>query len=279
MFYRYPPRGPIIALLQVAVTIWGVVFLTQRFGWPVLAVYLLLVGSCAVIEWKRHLAWKRDAFDWQRRQSPNTAVEPPPATISDQVALSLEALGKLIQRKLLKNWGTWLVIVATLVFFLGAFLRDKFLTKISQSQATTSRTLWIPSLVTRSLRFDSRLPTPDPNFLSTHFRLMPSPQANVASTPISTETPLPNAAVWPDGRTLNHPDHFAETHVVNVTGNDTLKLRSGPGTRFKVVTEIPADSTGISAFDQDQVWDGDTWWCPVAWKGFRGYVSRGYLPK
>ena len=47
---------------QVAVTIWGVVFLTQRFGWLVLAVYLLLVGSCAVIEWKRHLAWKRDAL-------------------------------------------------------------------------------------------------------------------------------------------------------------------------------------------------------------------------
>jgi uncharacterized protein YraI len=76
---------------------------------------------------------------------------------------------------------------------------------------------------------------------------------------------------------LTHPEHFVNTGVVNVKQNDTLKLRSGPGTRFRAVKEIPADATGISAFDQDQVWDGDTWWCPVEWKGFRGYVSRKLL--
>jgi hypothetical protein len=77
---------------------------------------------------------------------------------------------------------------------------------------------------------------------------------------------------------LIHPKHFVITGVVNVNPNDTLKLRSGPGTKSKSVTEIPFDGTDITAFDQDQVWDGDTWWCPVEWHGFRGYVSRHYLP-
>jgi V8-like Glu-specific endopeptidase len=84
--------------------------------------------------------------------------------------------------------------------------------------------------------------------------------------------------MWPDGRILTHPEHFVNTGVVKVNPNDTLKLRSGPGTRFNVVAEIPANTSDILAFDQDQVWDGDTWWCPVRWRGFRGYVGRSHLP-
>jgi hypothetical protein len=83
---------------------------------------------------------------------------------------------------------------------------------------------------------------------------------------------------WPDGRTLTHPDHFVTTGLVKVARNDTLKLRAGPGTGFTTVAEIPANATEISAFDQDQVWDGDTWWCPVEWEGYRGYVGRSHLP-
>jgi hypothetical protein len=91
-------------------------------------------------------------------------------------------------------------------------------------------------------------------------------------------TPAANTAMWPDGRSLTHPEHFVNTDVVNVQPNDTLKLRAGPGTRFNAVAEIPGDATDILAFDQDQVWDGDTWWCPVEWRGFRGYVGRSHLP-
>ena len=83
---------------------------------------------------------------------------------------------------------------------------------------------------------------------------------------------------WPDGRILTHPAHFVNTGVAKVKPNDTLKLRSGPGTRFRSVAGIPANATDLSAFDQDQVWDGDTWWCPVEWRGFRGYVGRSHLP-
>ena len=116
----------------------------------------------------------------------------------------------------------------------------------------------------------------------------PAPQAHInflAPTAIVVPTPAPSAvasaigAKWPDGRKLLHPDKFVTTRVVNVDANDTLKLRSGPGTSFRVLAEIPADETNITAFNYDQVWDGDTWWCPVEWKSLRGYVGRSHLPK
>jgi len=104
----------------------------------------------------------------------------------------------------------------------------------------------------------------------------PTPTQSPTATP--TLAPHYNNTKWPDGRMLIHPEHFMKAYVINVPLGDTLKLRSGPGTKYAPVTEIPADGTGITAFDQDQVWDGDTWWCPVEWHGLRGYVGRHYLP-
>jgi hypothetical protein len=107
------------------------------------------------------------------------------------------------------------------------------------------------------------------------------PPVLAAATP-TPPPPITGAAVeakWPDGRKLLHPHQFVRTRVVNVKANDTLKLRSGPGTSFKVLAEISAAETEITAFNYDQVWDGDTYWCPVEWKGWRGYVGRSYLPK
>ena len=126
----------------------------------------------------------------------------------------------------------------------------------------------------------SALVTPNPSVSA------PTP----ATTPIVVAKPTPSAAAstqkpaaigakWPDGRKLLHPDKFVTARVVNVDANDTLKLRSGPGTFFRVLAEIPADETNITAFNYDQIWDGDTWWCPVEWKGLRGYVGRSHLPK
>jgi uncharacterized protein YraI len=77
---------------------------------------------------------------------------------------------------------------------------------------------------------------------------------------------------------LIHPKHFVRTKVINVAQDDTLTLRTGPGTNFPPVAEIPADGTDIIVFDQDQVWDGDTWWYPIEWQGVRGYVGGNYLP-
>ena len=63
----------------------------------------------------------------------------------------------------------------------------------------------------------------------------------------------------------------------NVDPGDVLKIRSGPGTRFSVVAAIPAGASDISTFEAKQVWDGDTWWVPVQWHGFRGYVGKSHL--
>ncbi len=104
----------------------------------------------------------------------------------------------------------------------------------------------------------------------------PSPTPTPQPTPIST--PDAKSRTWPDGRILKHPERFIPTWVVNVAPNDTLKLRSGPGTRFGAITEIPADAVDIFAFDKDAVWDADTWWYPIEWHGFRGYVGGSYLP-
>jgi hypothetical protein len=102
-----------------------------------------------------------------------------------------------------------------------------------------------------------------------------SPTPTPQPTPIST--PDPKRRTWPDGRILK-PDRFIPTWVVNVAPNDTLKLRSGPGTRFGATTEIPADASDIFAFDEDAVWDGDTWWYPIEWHGLHGYVGGSHLP-
>jgi hypothetical protein len=103
----------------------------------------------------------------------------------------------------------------------------------------------------------------------------PIPYPYVSYTP---EMGHRSAVAWSDGTILLHPTHFVLTGVVNVEPNYALKLRAGPGTRFSVVAAIPADATGILAFDKDAVWNGDTWWYPVEWQGLRGYVSGNYLP-
>jgi S1-C subfamily serine protease len=126
----------------------------------------------------------------------------------------------------------------------------------------------------------SAVVSPNPSVSAT----TPARTPIVAATPTpsvaaSTQRPTAIGAKWPDGRKLLHPDQFVRTRVVDVDANDTLKLRSGPGTSFRIVAEIPADETNITAFNYDQIWDGDTWWCPVEWRGLRGYVGRSHLPK
>ena len=96
--------------------------------------------------------------------------------------------------------------------------------------------------------------------------------------PESTQ-PSSNGSIvkWSDGRTLIHPEHSVRAYVIKVKSNDTLILRNGPGTQSDLVTAIPRNGTDLIVFNQDPVWDGDTWWYPVQWEGFRGYVGRSHL--
>ena len=65
--------------------------------------------------------------------------------------------------------------------------------------------------------------------------------------------------------------------AITVDLGDVLKIRSGPGTRFSAIAGIPAGASDINLFEAEQVWDGDTWWVPVQWHGFRGYVGKSHL--
>lgn len=144
--------------------------------------------------------------------------------------------------------------------------------------------VWIEQINENSANFSESIPdasnkpavvTPTPSVPL----VTPAPSVFAVATPTPTITGAAIEAKWPDGRKLLHPDRFVTTRVVNVDANDTLKLRSGPGTSFKILAEIPANETNITAFNYDQVWDGDTYWCPVEWRGVRGYVGRSHLPK
>jgi uncharacterized protein YraI len=54
-----------------------------------------------------------------------------------------------------------------------------------------------------------------------------------------------------------------------VVSND-LKMRSGPGTNFGVVSTMPAGAT-VNVFSCSGAW------CRVAWGNRQGFVSRSYL--
>ena len=107
----------------------------------------------------------------------------------------------------------------------------------------------------------------------------PAPIGSVVATATPPVTEMAARAKWPDGRKLIHPDQFVIVPVVNVNADDTLSLRAAPGTKSKVLTEIPPNAKDIIAFNYDQVWVDDTYWVMVEWHGKLGYVGRSHLPK
>src|SRR5258707_2232325 len=107
----------------------------------------------------------------------------------------------------------------------------------------------------------------------------PAPIGSVVATATPPVTEMAARAKWPDGRKLIHPDQFVIVPVVNVNADDTLSLRAAPGTKSKVLAEIPPNAKDIIAFNYDQVWVDDTYWVMVEWHGKLGYVGRSHLPK
>ena len=107
----------------------------------------------------------------------------------------------------------------------------------------------------------------------------PAPIGSVVATATPPVTEMAARAKRPDGRKLIHPDQFVIVPVVNVNADDTLSLRAAPGTKSKVLAEIPPNAKDIIAFNYDQVWVDDTYWVMVEWHGKLGYVGRSHLPK
>jgi restriction system protein len=198
----------------------------------------------------------------------------------------LRRLRNAVTYGFVNGWWGCLAAALVLILILAYSFQNRAVVDKVQAPESTMQTLALtpsasPTVEIRKEPFpNTQIPGPDSTpFSGTPYYLTPAPQTTVTPTPIPTPMLNPSGSVWPDGRIVNHLEHFVETHLINVPPNDILNLRSGPGTRFPSIAKLPADASGILVFDQDQVWDGDTWWCPVEWNGLRGYVSRRYLPK
>lgn len=76
-----------------------------------------------------------------------------------------------------------------------------------------------------------------------------------------------------------HAALFGVYEVTGVEGDDMLKMRSGPGTGYRVLLGLP-NGTALRVHECQQT--GSTRWCKVSLdgaRGFKGYVSWAYLRK
>ncbi|RTZ64617.1 MAG: hypothetical protein DSZ29_05320 [Aquificaceae bacterium] len=64
--------------------------------------------------------------------------------------------------------------------------------------------------------------------------------------------------------------------IVNVANWDALNVRSGAGTEYRVINEIPANSNGIKIIDSTNSANGATW-VKIKWNGQKGWVNKRYL--
>jgi uncharacterized caspase-like protein/uncharacterized protein YraI len=76
------------------------------------------------------------------------------------------------------------------------------------------------------------------------------------------------------GGTISAPASGQETfRVVGVASNDALNVRSGPGTGYGVVAEIPPNGSGVSVSGCQAVSGYSSKWCLVSWLGANGWAS------
>lgn len=72
--------------------------------------------------------------------------------------------------------------------------------------------------------------------------------------------------------------YSANYKIINVANWDSLNVRSGAGTGFDVVNEIPANSSNIKIVSDGRDVGGSTW-VKINWEGKSGWVNQRYLAK
>ncbi|MGH6924509.1 MAG: caspase family protein [Propylenella sp.] len=72
------------------------------------------------------------------------------------------------------------------------------------------------------------------------------------------------------GGSPSAPETF---RVVGVASNDVLNMRSGPGTGYGIVAEIPPNGAGIAVSACQPVTGFSSKWCTVTWQGVSGWAS------
>lgn len=113
--------------------------------------------------------------------------------------------------------------------------------------------------------------------------------------PAPAPAPEPQGVEIEDGYDTPGFGVYAEEFRVNdVPRGDTLNMRAGPGTQYRVTDEIPWNGRDIVvigqgctpdfnqitfqyASDDDKARLMRDSWCPVDWNGYRGWVSGRYL--
>ena len=85
----------------------------------------------------------------------------------------------------------------------------------------------------------------------------------------------PAAASRPAGRDCGHP--HGPWRVINISWNDVLNIREGPGTDYGIVYGMPPDARGISLGRCVQ--RGRLVWCVVRYKCHSGWAARKYLAR
>jgi len=68
----------------------------------------------------------------------------------------------------------------------------------------------------------------------------------------------------------NKPEQY---RVYGIADDDVLNLRSGPGTNFSIVAEIPPNGAGVSVHTCGVVEGYRTHWCEASWQNYTGWAS------
>ena len=101
--------------------------------------------------------------------------------------------------------------------------------------------------------------------------------------PELTTTPTPEVIAMmatPTAALALAPEGTAEVtfRVVNVTEEDRLNIRAGPGIKYDVIGKIPKDERGIRVTGAGVQAD-NTIWLPISYKGISGWVNSFFLAK
>lgn len=85
-------------------------------------------------------------------------------------------------------------------------------------------------------------------------------------------TPPPGQPAQQPPRPPPPPIRDITYRVIGVAANDVLNIRSGPNSDMAIVGTIPPDAGGI------RMEGGCTGqWCPISYRGVRGWVNRRFL--
>ena len=118
-----------------------------------------------------------------------------------------------------------------------------------------------------------------PSAATTTTTVAPSPtSSSTAPADTTTTTPVPaNTTTTLPGEPLGFgPSPGDVLGVVNVSYDDVLNLRAGPGTDFEVLKKMPARSDRVIANGRTQALPNSIWY-EVTYTGVTGWASSTYL--